>query len=339
MKKNALLYITVLLFLINNIAKAQNMISPEVKQLIDTTVALMQKQSVNAKKADWVQVKQNALLKAAHAATPYQAGNALRYLMQSVNDYHGTIFYGDSAFKYEPKPYIVSDSIRQQWNRRADIKTAMLNSRVGYLRVPSMVNGSKRQLDSLAIGLSDSLCRLLSHNKLKGLVLDLRINGGGAMYPMMLGLEQLLGQGRIGSSITGTTSYWIIKDHGFYLDNLMTSIKPTCYTNATTLPVAVVTGNATGSSGEFLAMTFKGRKNTVFVGETTGGYVTTITGYPLTKNAYIYLSTGYSADRTGHVYTEALKPDIPVSGPDKFNNLKQDAKIAAAAKWIEGLGR
>lgn len=339
MKKTALLCLIISLCFINAVANAQSTIGPEVKQLIDTTVALMQKQSVNAKKVDWVQIKQNALLKAAGAATPYQAGNALRYLMQSVNDYHGTIFYGDSTFKYEPRPYIVSDSIRQQWNRRAGIKTAMLNSQVGYLRVPSMVNGPKRQLDSLTIGLSDSLCRLLSHKKLKGLVLDLRINGGGVMYPMMLGLEQLLGQGRIGSTITGKTSYWIIKDHGFYLDDLMTSINPTCYSDATTMPVAVVIGNATGSSGEFLAMTFKGRKNTVFIGEPTSGYVTTITGYPLLKKGYIYLSTGYSADRTGHVYTEALKPDIAASGPDMFNNLKQDPKIAAAVKWVEGRRR
>ena len=35
-----------------------------------------------------------------------------------------------------------------------------------------------------------------------GIILDLRLNGGGAMFPMMLGLEQLLHDGKIGSFVT-----------------------------------------------------------------------------------------------------------------------------------------
>ena len=43
---------------------------------------------------------------------------------------------------------------------------------------------------------------MLLDKHVTGIILDLRLNGGGAMFPMMLGLEQLLHDGKIGSFVT-----------------------------------------------------------------------------------------------------------------------------------------
>ncbi len=81
-------------------------------------------------------------------------------------------------------------------------------------------------------------------------------------------------------------------------------------------------------------MSFKRRKNTLFLGEKTAGYVTSIGGFKVNDPVYLYLSTGYGNDNTGQVYEQALVPDIYMNGPDSFNDIGHDKKVIAAMKWI-----
>ncbi len=200
----------------------------------------------------------------------------------------------------------------------------------GFLICP-MTN----DLHWIAQSLNDSLCKLLDKN-VKGIVLDLRLNGGGAMFPMMLGLEQLLHDGKIGSFTSGTRANWILKEHSFYLDTtILTSIVPNCRLVNNDIPVAVLIGPATGSSGEFLAISFKKRKNTIFIGQKTAGYVSATKGFRINEAVSILISTGYGKDRTGQIYEEALSPDVYIDGPDNFNNIGNDKNVLAAVKWIK----
>jgi hypothetical protein len=60
----------------------------------------------------------------------------------------------------------------------------------------------------------------LLENNIKGLVIDLRLNGGGSISPMILGVEQLLGDRIVTASQTGTTSINVsIKNNALYLWN------------------------------------------------------------------------------------------------------------------------
>jgi len=157
------------------------------------------------------------------------------------------------------------------------------------------------------------------------------------MFPMMLGLEQLLQDGKIGSFETKDPQSWILKEHNFYLDTtILTSIHPKCQLANKDIPVAVLTGPATGSSGEFLAIAFKKRRNTVFIGTETAGYITSTKGFKINDAVMLLLSTGYGRDRTGQIYEDALSPDIYIKEPDSFNDIKNDKKVLAAVKWING---
>jgi C-terminal processing protease CtpA/Prc len=82
-------------------------------------------------------------------------------------------------------------------------------------------------------------------------------------------------------------------------------------------------------------MAFKGRKKTTLLGSETAGYVTVIAGIPINKAAYMYISVGYGADRNGKIYKEAIKPDIPFTSPDSFNDIKNDEKVKVAVKWLK----
>ena len=309
--------------------------SKEVKFLLDTTIAIMKSNAVNRDKVDWTKIEQNVNSQIAGKENAYQLGPVFRMLFQSINDFHGAFYCWDSEYRWHRPEPEYSDSIKNEWKKGVFLRKKILQGNIGYLRVPYMSFDERSILDQKAQSLNDSLCSLLDQD-VAGIVLDLRLNSGGAMYPMMLGLEQLLHDGKIGSFETKESESWIIKDRGFYLDTmLLTSIIPKCRSINKDIPVAVLIGPATGSSGEFLAIAFKKRKNTIFIGTETAGYITTTRGFKIKDYVSILLSVGYGRDRTGEIYEQALSPDIYLNEPDSFNDIKNDKKVLAAIQWIK----
>mgnify|MGYP006186607829 CR=1 FL=1 len=87
MRRPALLLSLLLFFMISSYGQKN-----EVRFLIDTTISIMRENSVNASKVDWVKVKQEAAEKANGIESPYELGPVMRYLFQSVDDFHGSFF-------------------------------------------------------------------------------------------------------------------------------------------------------------------------------------------------------------------------------------------------------
>lgn len=323
----------IILLLLSQLLTAQ---SREVSFLIDTTITLMKQNAVNGNGVDWELTRKNAMGMAAGINNPYQLGPVMRYLFKSINDFHGAFFYKDSTFQWRHREIKVSDSIMNEWKKRSGIKTMLLGTDIGYLRIPSMPVASQEDFYKKAQSLNDSLCYLLEKN-IKGIILDLRIDGGGAMHPMILGVEQLLSPGNVGSFRTKKKEDWFIRDNGFYVDTLLISkINPRCNFRAQEMPVVMLISPVTGSAAECLIIAFMGRKNFVLLGSETAGFVTSNAGFPINDTAFINLSIGYSADKAGRVYREAIKPDIPFVSPERFNDIPNDEKVKAAVKWLKG---
>lgn len=302
--------------------------------MIDTSITIMKANAVDAGKVDWVALKQNAYKQAADLNSPYELGATMREMYSSIGDFHGSFFYRDSTFRWNGKKLVISDSVRQEWNKRSGIKTAILDGNFGYVRVPSMPGSSRADFDRKAQELNDSLCTILNHY-IQGIVIDLRLDGGGAMFPMILGLKQVLGEGKIGAFQTSRAQQWLIKNNTFMMDTaILAAITPKCSVNAQSIPCVLLVGQGTGSSGEFLVMSFMGREKTFLIGNETGGYVTVNKGFDINNTSAMNLSVGYGLDRKGRIYKQAIKPDIVLDKTDNFNNLKNDAKIQAAVKWL-----
>lgn len=307
----------------------------EVGLLLDSTIKIMKINSVNSKLVDWEKIKDSAFKAAKGINDPYQLGSVIRYLYQSVDDFHGAFYYKDSIFQWQKFKNPVSDSIMNEWRKGPRIRTNLFGDQIAYLRIPSILAGSIEEFSQKAQALNDSLCILLNKSP-KGLILDLRLNGGGAMHPMILGVQNLLPSGKVGEFHTNRKEDWILEDNKFTVDTLvLATIVPKCMINAQGLPIVILTSSQTASSGEFLIMTFMGRPRTVLLGERTAGYVTVNNGYQVSDYAFMNLAIGYGADRQGLLYKEAIKPSILVVGPDSFNNLENDLKVQEAIRWLK----
>ena len=121
---------------------------------------------------------------------------------------------------------------------------------------------------------------------------------------------------------------------GKYIDNdeTVSFIKPKGKT-LTNSKVAILTNIVTASSGEITAIAFKGRKNTIFIGEPSYGATTSNDKRELPFGAFMVLTIGYDSDRNG-VFYEKIVPDISISKKDNFDNLLIDENIKAAIKFM-----
>jgi carboxyl-terminal processing protease len=99
-------------FLLYNRGIAQ---SREVQFLLDTTLHIMKEKAVNTSKVNWPQIQKTVWNKASTITNPYQLGPIIRYLYQSLNDYHGRFSYKESVFKLNRKEKPVYDSIMKEW--------------------------------------------------------------------------------------------------------------------------------------------------------------------------------------------------------------------------------
>jgi carboxyl-terminal processing protease len=331
--KQKLAFIIIVSFLLKiNSVSAQ---SQEVRFLIDTCITIMKKHALNPRNLNFDDLEKNAMAKANGITSAYELGPVFRYLYESMNDFHGAFYYKDSVFRWTQKKFVPPDSVTAEWKKGTKVKTKILDNNIGYLVVPGIQFSEREEMNKKTQNLNDSLCYLLSKN-IKGIIIDARTNGGGAMYPMILGTEALLGDGQVGSFHGTANMKWFVKDNKFFLDTMnLVSLNSPCIINGQNIPVVFLTSSATGSSGEFFIIAFKGRKKTILLGSTTAGYITSVAGFLINDYTNELLSTGYGADRNGKLYKEALQPDIPLEAVDKFNDIENDEKVKAAVEWLK----
>ena len=189
----------------------------------------------------------------------------------------------------------------------------VLQNNYGYILVPGMLllNATKKDLDERAQLIYDAIIKINNEHTIKGWIVDLRINIGGNSNPMLAGLYHLLGNGTTNLTLDAqknakTLSYL---EEGILYQNhkIMAQVQAT-KSPTPKIPVAVVTGLMTTSAGEVVSLGFRGRKNTIFIGEPSSGSTTFNDLFELPYNTKAAITLSYGADRTGK-YTR----NIPVS--------------------------
>jgi carboxyl-terminal processing protease len=304
--------------------------SKKVKATLDTVIVLMKKHSYNAKNVNWEKVTTEAYRLAANTKRPEQLGNSISYLFQQMQDYHGSFRYKKQIFRWknnevevkETEPY--TNAFARKDNRF--FTTRMKN--VGYMRIPTTL---QEMAEERTQALQDSLCKLLEENP-KGIIFDLRLNGGGDKRAMTMGVSNILEYGFV-------NPYDEIRSDGYYqlVNGSKVNVNPfkeTCERNHKDIPIVVIIGPWTASSAEMLAIILKNRPNTILLGEPTAGWISVVDGMKVDKNSHINLSIDYPEDINHVVYKSKIQPGVLVEGGDNFFNLGEDKKIVKAIEWI-----
>lgn len=295
--------------------------SQEAKAYLDRAIALFREQHINSSKMDWPTLTQKAYAAAAGAKTTADTYPAIRLIIVALGEKH-TVFLdpdharaqstGKASGKAEPPPLLLPEGLR-------------LANGIGVVRLYNFI-GSPEAGRLYTRSAQKKIADMKAHGVCR-FVVDLRANPGGNMYPMLTGISGLLEPGVLGifENPQGQFSPWVLKD-GVVTELPFQERLPSPTTGRATPPVAVLIGPQTLSSGEFTAISFKGRANTRFFGAPTGGYVTGNDLVPLPDGAVIVMTSTYGRDRTGKKYIDRIEPDE--------NTGSGGAALDAALKWL-----
>lgn len=231
-----------------------------------------------------------------------------------------------------------SVEVKKKYDSKPAFEAKVLDRKFAYILIPGMSfnDNSAGYLSKVAQSLYDQVAQLKSNNRIEGWIVDLRMNTGGNSIPMLLALYDLLGDngiwGELNLNKKMVSKHRLEKGTYYYKAEPLAAIKPKGPL-LDRAPVALITGSFTGSSGEVTALAFKGRTNTVFIGENTAGFTTGNIIWPLPFDTTMALTTAYDGDRNGNYYP-FISPDIPVAKQDNFDNLLLDGNIKAAINFI-----
>ncbi len=250
----------------------------------------------------------------------------------SAVDYSTVVWYTGEPRNPDPRP-IDRDFHHSVINDlSARFSYQLLENKVGYLRVVSIGQGEvKEQSDQIRLGLIN-----LKKEGVDKWILDLRYNGGGNMEPMLSGLAPLIGEGHIGGSVDADGEERRINkiENGQFNNWGRIACEMTNQPEIdSSEKVAVMLSRYTLSSGEVVAISFKGRPNTTFIGEYSGGY-TTGNGFDQISDELILVISGdiYS-DRNGKIYERHVDVDISIPFDHKAS-LQEDLQVKAAIDWL-----
>jgi carboxyl-terminal processing protease len=336
--KNSL---TVLAFVsINAICSSQT----NVKSLLDTVLFRTKETSMYVETIDWDSLQNQVYLKAENAMTVQDLKPALEILLNGLRDHHGRFLdatdYSTLAYFTDYKNQRIKDTrIRdlEIWKVMNDtalrFEYKVLQSNIGYLKIVGI--GPNVDIQEESEKIRNAVIEL-SKEKIEHWIIDLRYNGGGNMYPMVSGIAPIIGDGTVGKLMSAkneTLFNWTIKNGNFTYD-VSDVVKLPNKPKFKSLPkVAVLTSRWTASSGEIVATTLKGRPDTMFFGEATGGYTTNASWEIIEDKIIMVISTGTYCDRNGVMYDRNIPVDIEIPF-EVVEQPEKDKCIIEAINWL-----
>ncbi len=310
---------------------------------VDSVYTFIKYNSVHRNSVDWNLIDKQFRKQISAASTLSDTMSCFVKVLESLNDVHTQIYLNNQYYGHYPA---FGDSamarllplIEKAGAETNQVQTARPASGIAYLRVPTYMVSDAQQVTAYAQALRDSV-EALCREQAKGLIIDLRLNGGGNLYPMLSGLGCLLGNRVIGYETNASDSLvrtWEILNGNFVLGGYQTtSLSEGCLPEQESLPVVVITGPATRSSGSMTAIAFKGRDNTLLIGEPTAdGYTTSNSYFQFAPGLVFNFAISFVADRNKHLYKTSVNPDLLLLSADNFENLKEDKKVMYAIRWL-----
>ncbi|KQR11388.1 peptidase S41 [Xanthomonas sp. Leaf148] len=209
-------------------------------------------------------------------------------------------------------------ALRQMEARAAErpaVQARLLQPDVGYVEVTGLMTSSSDVRGAYQRALAAALDSKASQARC-GWIVDLRQNTGGTMWPMVNGLQPLLGDELLGYFVdsTGRQTPWHARPAAG------------AHASQTERAVAVLIGPHTASSGEMVAIAMRGRPATRSFGQPSAGQTTSNRAVDLPGGGVLAIASSATQDRNARQLDGALHPDVVLA--------LQDDAIDAAAQWL-----
>lgn len=271
------------------------------------------------------EMKAMALQIAGQAARTSDCYIAVDYLLsrlRPLGDHHSFLMLPDELKSWE----------KEDAEEKVEYPDIRLLENCGYISVPGFHSGNKKLIRAFADSLQQGIKRL-DASGIRGWVIDLRRNSGGNMEPMIMGLGPLFSQTLLGGlqDVEGKTDHWYYENGKYHWDSDTGWSIPHPVKLLQERPIAVLTSQYTGSSGEIVAISFIGNKHTRSFGQPTYGLTTGNGTFDLPDGARLFLASTLMADRNGKTYAGQIYPDTitPAIQPNSA-----DDTFYAAVEWI-----
>jgi len=317
-------------------AAAQDLPSPEAQQQI---LQLLEHQAVYRNQVDWKKVRADL-----HAASgdPVRARGILREAISRSTGGHGRWIGPSEREDVSARARAFQRASTQALGPNATSPRIDAASSIGVLVVRPYLDdpkvGAEVQQDArtaAAHALRETI-KAQADKASCGWIVDLRHNAGGNMWPMLSGLAPVLRTSSGGEEVLGMFTRaegrdrWVLKADGLWAGEHRIPVRVAEWSDArvTGLPVAVLIGPKTASSGEAVALAFRGRARSRSFGGPTAGFSTANQPTHLVDGSILLLTGALMADRKGRGDGHPITPDVPVNGGDA---------AAAARTWLLGL--
>lgn len=356
MKLNVLLVVIFFVFLSgcaeseNSPSKSQSEIDqiseqstvPEIlarRQLVRLALSELKAQSLYTDDTDWGIIEDALEKQIGTIQTDEDMKKTLNTVLNHIRDSHGRFFYKDQMFAHftdwgnernrGTRP--IDQDARHRFEVEHNHQFELLGDYTGYVKI----KGIGTDINEQAVHIRSNLEELAKEGA-KNWILDLRYNTGGNLHPMMAGIGPLLCNGVVGGEANAKGEIigkWTMTDGNFYLREYNEIPLPVSEGVRCNADVAVLISRYTVSSGEAVATTFKGRPNSKFFGEFTGGLTTVTNWEPINEELTMSIAVSYYADRNNNVFKQNLHPDENIEFSSELA-LNMDPAIIAAQNWL-----
>ncbi len=305
---------------INETAEASRIAIEYMKEALE----IVEENSIMIDSIDFYVIKERCLSNINGMQTESDCYPMIRYLLKKLGDDHSQLMPPNKAEEYRTNTAIEKAAGK------------IIREKYAYINVPGVGTVDSAAMSNFATELQDLIEELDSVSP-KGWIVDLRDNSGGNCWPMLAGIGPLIGEGVCCYFFDSKDSSFVAsyRQGVSYLDEQpLTAIARKHYTLNNQVPIAVLIGPETASSGEVVAISFIGKPNCKLFGEPSDGLTTGNAMFALNDGASIVLTTLVDADRNGKKYRGKIQPDYPVSFSDSSYDEDNDPVIGAAIYWI-----
>ncbi len=295
-------------------------IAPAASTYLQEALTILQTHALHRATIDWPALCAATWAHAQGAQTPRDVYPALELALRQLND-------GHSFFRIPETVQEIHSGAQDSRNQAPTGR--LLSPDIAYLHVPDFM-GSAAAATTYARTLQHVIATIDATGPV-GWIVDLTDNTGGSMFPMLVGLGPLFDAEMIGAFVYphSTRLTWRYVDGQCIVGPgvCLALDRPVVQLRHRPAPVAVLTGPSTISSGEVVAVAFRGQASTRSFGQPTAGCSTCNEGFTLSDGAEIALTVAIYVDRSGQRYGTEIVPDVLIPG-------NRDVLCTAASTWL-----